>query len=111
MHDTIDLLEAIGSNAALRHASPEELASLLEENDASQGLRDFSVSGDDTALTKELGLTKMHGEHHSQTGAHEGDDDDDDHDHDHHDDEDDDDGDEGDSDDSPDQPNDPDKPR
>jgi hypothetical protein len=73
MSDTVELLESIGRDAKLRHASPEELARALEAADASAGLRELAVNGDGTTLTKELGLAQMHVEHHSQTGGHEGD--------------------------------------
>jgi len=71
MRDTVELLEAIGRDASLRHASPEELAKALEAADASTGLRELASNGDATELTKELGLQKMHVEHQSQTGGHE----------------------------------------
>jgi len=72
MRDTVELLEAIGRDATLRHASPEELARALEAADASAGLRELAANGDGTTLTKELGLVQMHVEHMSQTGGHEG---------------------------------------
>lgn len=78
MNDTIDLLEAIGRDAALRHATPDVLAQMLEAQDASEGLQQYAANGDSTKLAAELGLVKMHGEHSSQTGAHEDDHDDDD---------------------------------
>ena len=81
MRDTVELLEAIGRDATLRHASPEELARVLEAADASAGLRELAAHGDSTTLTEELGLEQMHVEHMSQTGGHEseGEDDDDSH--------------------------------
>jgi hypothetical protein len=82
MRDTVELLEAIGRDATLRHASPEELARVLEAAEASEGLRVLVAQGDATALTEELGLVQMHVEHQSQTGGHEGDGDD--HHHHHH---------------------------
>ncbi|HVI55703.1 MAG TPA: hypothetical protein VM621_11730 [Luteibacter sp.] len=85
MRDTVELLEAIGRDAKLRHASPEELARALEAEKASAGLRELVASGDSAALTEELGLVQMHVEHQSQTGGHEGDGHDDHHHH-HHDD-------------------------
>jgi hypothetical protein len=85
MRDTVELLEAIGRDAKLRHASPEELARALETADASAGLRELAASGDSKTITEELGLQQMHVEHQSQTGGHEGDGHDDHHDH-HHDD-------------------------
>ncbi len=77
MRDTVELLEAIGRDAKLRHASPEALGQALEAADASAGLRELVANGDGTTLTKELGLEHMHVEHRSQTGGHEGDGDDD----------------------------------
>ena len=91
MRDTVELLEAIGRDAALRRASPEALAQALEDNDASTGLRELVASGDSTGLTEELGLKQLHVEHMVQTGGHEGDGHDDHHHH-HHDDDDNDDG-------------------
>lgn len=82
MRDTVELLEAIGRDASLRHASPDVLAQALEAAGASPGLRELVGSGDATALTEELGLEHMHVEHQSQTGGHEGDGDD--HHHHHH---------------------------
>ena len=77
MRDTVQLLEAIGRDATLRHASPEELARVLEAADASAGLRELAARGDSTTLTGELGLVQMHVEHMSQTGGHESEGDDD----------------------------------
>jgi hypothetical protein len=76
VHDTVELLEAIGRDASLRHASPEALASALDAAGASPGVRELAATGNDAALTAELGLVKLHGEHMSQTGGHEGDGDD-----------------------------------
>jgi hypothetical protein len=81
MRDTVELLEAIGRDATLRRASPEALAQALEANNASTGLRELVANGDNTGLTKELGLTQMHVEHMTQTGGHEGDGHDDHHHH------------------------------
>ena len=81
MRDTVELLESIGRDSRLRHASSEELARALEAAQASAGLRELAASGDVTTLAKELGLEHMHVEHHSQTGGHEGDDHDDHHHH------------------------------
>lgn len=80
MRDTVELLEAIGRDAALRRATPEALAQVLEANDASAGLRELVATGDKATLTEELGFVQMHVEHVSQTGGHEGDG----HDHHHH---------------------------
>lgn len=78
MSDTIELLEAIGSDASLRHASSEELTRVLEVASASKGLLQMVESGSCALLTQELGLIQMHTEHATQTGAHEGEDDDND---------------------------------
>jgi hypothetical protein len=78
MRDTVELLEAIGRDASLRRASPEELAKALEAADASAGVRELAASGNGSTLTQELGLTQMHTEHMSQTGAHEEEESDDD---------------------------------
>ena len=82
MTDTIDLLEAIGSDASLRHASAEELTKALEQVQASEALTAAVASGDHAQLSKELGNKPMKAPQSTQTG-HEGDGDGDDHDHDH----------------------------
>ncbi|WP_329741802.1 hypothetical protein [Dyella sp. A6] len=55
MSDTIELLEAIGSNASLRWASPDALKRALDGFDASEGVRVAAASGDKGALLQELG--------------------------------------------------------
>lgn len=55
MTDTIDLLEAIGRDASLRHASPEELTKALEQARASEALTRAVASGDCSHLLRELG--------------------------------------------------------
>jgi hypothetical protein len=59
MSDTIDLLEAIGKNASLRHASGQELADTLEQADASEALKAAAMSGDSSLLCAELGNKPM----------------------------------------------------
>lgn len=85
MADTIGLLEAIGQNAALRHASEEDLARTLEQADASEAFKAAVMSGDSSHLSAELGHKPMHSTHVTQGGGHEDDepdhDDDDDSDH------------------------------
>jgi hypothetical protein len=83
MTDTIDLLEAIGSDASLRHASSEELSKALEQAHASEALAAAVTSGDRTELSKELGHKPTYAPQISQVPAHEGDDLDHDHDRDH----------------------------
>jgi hypothetical protein len=55
MTNTIELLERIGQDAALRHASGDELARALTVLQASDGLRRAAVSGDSGYLMAELG--------------------------------------------------------
>ncbi|MBQ4854076.1 hypothetical protein IMW82_05260 [Rhodanobacter sp. B2A1Ga4] len=55
MSDTIELLETIGQNAALRHASADELAPVLEQAMASGALRAAVAAGDSSLLFKEFG--------------------------------------------------------
>jgi len=55
MSDTIELLEAIGRDASLRHASPEDLTSALRQADASEALTSAVSSGDRAPLAQELG--------------------------------------------------------
>ena len=60
MSDTIELLEAIGTNAALRHASSEELVLVLAQEDASDALKAAVISGGDSSLlSAELGHKPM----------------------------------------------------
>ncbi|WP_231381740.1 hypothetical protein [Rhodanobacter sp. OR87] len=55
MPDTIELLETIGQNAALRHASADELAPMLEQANASEALRSAVAAGDSSLLSREFG--------------------------------------------------------
>jgi hypothetical protein len=55
MTDTIDLLEAIGADASLRHASTEELTIVLEQAQASKALTAAVALGDSTMLFEEFG--------------------------------------------------------
>jgi hypothetical protein len=57
MADTLELLESIGQDATMRHASAEELSNLLELAQASEALTAAATSGDVSLLLKELGLT------------------------------------------------------
>jgi hypothetical protein len=59
MLDTIEMLEAIGCNAALRHASASELTTVLEQAHASPALTSAVASGDSTRLFSELGYKAM----------------------------------------------------
>ncbi|MGB8633697.1 MAG: hypothetical protein WCD36_00305 [Rhodanobacteraceae bacterium] len=55
MSSTIELLEDIGGNASLRHASPEVLEQTLAEMQASEGLRESAISGERRPLFREFG--------------------------------------------------------
>ncbi|HEY0199786.1 MAG TPA: hypothetical protein VGC19_14830 [Rhodanobacter sp.] len=59
MSNTIELLELIGQNAALRHASVDELAHALEHAQASETLKAAIASGDSSLLCEELGHKPM----------------------------------------------------
>ena len=77
MPDTIDLLEAIGRDASLRHISAEDLANLLRQVQASEALTKTVVSGDRSWLSEEFGSILMHTTHISQFPGHEDDEPDD----------------------------------
>lgn len=55
MTDTIELLEAIGQNASLRHASSQALTAALEDAKASQALTTAISTGDTSHLSREFG--------------------------------------------------------
>lgn len=55
MSDTIELLNAIGQNATLRHASVDELALILEQAEASEALKSAVAAGDSSLLSDEFG--------------------------------------------------------
>jgi hypothetical protein len=55
MTDTIELLEAIGRDASLRHTPAGEMARLLEQAQASAALVAAAASGDSSELTVEFG--------------------------------------------------------
>jgi hypothetical protein len=67
MTDTMDWLEAIGQDASLRHASSEELTTMLEAADASEALMAAVASGDSAWLGQEFGKQTMHATQSSQT--------------------------------------------
>jgi len=71
MSDTIDLLEAIGKNAALRHAPAEELAEMLTEANASEALMAAVTQGDSSLLSAELGHGPLRVNHDYHTGGNE----------------------------------------
>ncbi|SEI43973.1 hypothetical protein [Frateuria terrea] len=55
MKDTIELLEAIGRDASLRHTPADEMAHLLGQAQASAALVAAAASGDSSQLTAEFG--------------------------------------------------------
>lgn len=57
MQDTIELLEAVGRDASLRYAAPEDLARALELAQASEPLVAAVSSGDSSQLVREFGST------------------------------------------------------
>lgn len=59
MTDTIELLEVIGRDASLRHASVEELTKVLEQAQASEALTAAVASGDSMRLSQEFGHKPM----------------------------------------------------
>ena len=67
MTDTIDLLEAIGADATLRHASTEELTIVLERAQASDALTAAVAAGDSTLLFEEFGRMQHAPPQSSQT--------------------------------------------
>jgi hypothetical protein len=72
MLDTIDLLAAIGQDASLRHATPEQLLHALEElADAPPALMAAAAAGSVAPLSEAFGHAPLHLIHHSQTPGHE----------------------------------------
>lgn len=55
MTKTLDLLEAIGQDASLRHASTEDLTKALVQAQASDALTAAVASGDSSRLSEEFG--------------------------------------------------------
>lgn len=68
MTDTLDLLEAIGRDASLRHASTGELIEVLVHARASAALAAAVASGDSSRLSWEFAYIKAQG---NLTPAHE----------------------------------------
>lgn len=67
MSDTIELLEAIGRDASLRHASSDELTRVLQDAKASDVLRTAVSLGDSTVLAAEFGQNTNQQPQASQT--------------------------------------------
>lgn len=64
MTNTIELLETIGRDASLRHASGESLSQVLTGLQATEALKLAAISGDDGYLEKELGHRHMKDPNH-----------------------------------------------
>ncbi|MHB1056336.1 MAG: hypothetical protein ACYC0F_00455 [Rhodanobacter sp.] len=69
--DTIELLETIGRDASLRHASTEELSNMLEQAQASGALKAAAASGDRMLLSEELGSKPLNPPQSTLGPAHE----------------------------------------
>lgn len=59
MHDTIDMLEAIGQDASLRHADSETLVANIALGAASEALKTAILRGSRAELLAELGEQPM----------------------------------------------------
>lgn len=57
MTDTIDLLDAIGQDATLRHASQDDLVRALESAGASEALKQAAAKAEKAPLRVELGAS------------------------------------------------------
>jgi hypothetical protein len=84
MSKTIELLETIGRDASLRHASGEDLSQALAGMQASEALKKAAISGDDGHLAKELGHRDIKNPNHVNNNVGGGHDGGDDHDGSHH---------------------------
>lgn len=71
MSDTIELLETIGGDASLRHASPEQLSTMLEQAQASESLTAAAAHGDSSLLFAEFGQQKNEPPQSIQSPSHE----------------------------------------
>jgi hypothetical protein len=71
MLDTIELLDTIGRDASLRHASAEDLTNMLQHAQASEALIDASAHGDGSLLFAELGQKQNEKVQSTQSPAHE----------------------------------------
>jgi hypothetical protein len=71
MSNTIELLEAIGNDASLRHAPRHELAGWLRQLGASVALTEAASSGDSAVLYAELGHMPMQQPQVTHTPGHE----------------------------------------
>jgi len=75
MANTIELLEAIGSDASLRYAQADELKGVLEQAQASVELTEAVAQGDGAPLRKELKLQQTTQVQQTHTPGHDDDED------------------------------------
>lgn len=68
MANTIELLESIGKDASLRHASGSDLEKILDDMQASDELKRAAGMGDAEPIKQELGGKSM-GVNHSVNGT------------------------------------------
>ena len=71
MSDTIGLLETIGGDATLRHASTAHLLNVLEQANASEALTSAAMRGDRSPLFAELGQKQNEPPQAIQSPSHE----------------------------------------
>ena len=71
MNNTLDLLEAIGRDASLRHAPADELAKALAGAQASEALTAAVASGDSSRLSEEFGWVRQQSPQSGNHPAHE----------------------------------------
>lgn len=73
MSDTIELLEAIGRDASLRHASAQVLSKVIAQAHATEAFTKTVASGDSSWLSAEFGQRPMFTTQISQISAYEND--------------------------------------
>ena len=71
MSDTIELLDIIGRDASLRHASAEDLRQMLEQAQASEALTAAATHGDGSLLSAEFGQMQNEAPQSTQSPSHE----------------------------------------
>lgn len=71
MSDTIGLLDTIGRDASLRHASTEHLNNVLEKAQASEALTAAAIHGDSSLLFAEFGQNTNVPPQSTQSPSHE----------------------------------------
>jgi hypothetical protein len=69
MSNTIELLEVVGRNASLRHASGDDLAQALGGMGAGESLKRAAASGDRSHLAQEFGGGDVKVNHNVNNGG------------------------------------------